>query len=134
MRHRHARKHRQSCGLGHIKTRLSALVREHRASPLGLYRHRHDRKHHRPRGIGTRLSDLSTGQRAKIIRVGGRGRVRRRFMEMGLVNGETIRVERVAPLGDPVEFFVKGYHVSLRRNDAQHIQVRLMADESGDSV
>ncbi len=100
-------------------------------------RHRHAKRHHQPCGIGhngTRLSDLSPGQRAKIIRVGGRGRARRRFMEMGLVNGETILVERVAPLGDPVEFFVKGYHISLRRNDAQHIQVRLVADESGDSV
>ncbi|MGD9099026.1 MAG: ferrous iron transport protein A [Anaerolineae bacterium] len=99
-------------------------------------RHRHRRKHHRPHGIrhfrGTRLSDLSPGQRAKIVKVGGHGRVRRRFMEMGLVRGETILVERVAPLGDPVEFFVKGYHLSLRRDDARYIQVRLLADESGD--
>jgi Fe2+ transport system protein FeoA len=78
------------------------------------------------------LSDLSPGQRAKIVKVGGHGRVRRRFMEMGLVRGETILVERVAPLGDPVEFFVKGYHLSLRRDDARYIQVRLLADESGD--
>ena len=89
---------------------------------------------HCVRRNGTQLSELAPGQRAKIVRVGGRGRARRRFMEMGLVRGETILVERVAPLGDPVEFFVKGYHLSLRRNDAQHIQVRLLADEPGDDV
>jgi ferrous iron transport protein A len=79
-------------------------------------------------GAGLRLSDLEPGQRAKIVRVGGFGRARRRFMEMGLVCGETIAVERVAPLGDPVEFLVKGYHLSLRRRDACHIEVRMVAN------
>jgi ferrous iron transport protein A len=51
-------------------------------------------------------------------------------MEMGLVRGETILVERVAPLGDPVEFLVKGYHLSLRRSDAQHIEVEMLSDAS----
>ena len=78
-----------------------------------------------------RLSDLEPGQRARIISVGGHGRARRRLMEMGLVRGETILVERVAPLGDPVEFFVKGYHVSLRRDVAQHIEVQMLADKPG---
>ena len=78
-----------------------------------------------------RLSDLKPGQRARILRVGGRGRARRRFMEMGLVSGETVLVERVAPLGDPVEFFVKGYHVSLRRDDAWHIEVRILGKDPG---
>jgi ferrous iron transport protein A len=52
-------------------------------------------------------------------------------MEMGLVSGETILVERVAPLGDPVEFFIKGYHLSLRRTDAQHIEVQMLKDVTG---
>jgi Fe2+ transport system protein FeoA len=52
-------------------------------------------------------------------------------MEMGLVRGETILVERVAPLGDPVEFFVKGYHLSLRRDDAQHVEVQELTDDAG---
>jgi len=52
-------------------------------------------------------------------------------MEMGLVSGETVLVERVAPLGDPVEFFVKGYHVSLRRDDAWHIEVRILGKDPG---
>ncbi len=100
-------------------------------------RHRNGKRQHHSHCIrrnGTQLSELAPGQRAKIVKVGGRGRARRRFMEMGLVSGETILVERVAPLGDPVEFFVKGYHLSLRRNDAQHIQVHLLADEPGDDV
>jgi ferrous iron transport protein A len=50
---------------------------------------------------------------------------------MGLVSGETIWVERVAPLGDPVEFFVKGYHLSLRRDDAQHIEVEMLDEAVG---
>jgi ferrous iron transport protein A len=100
-------------------------------------RHRHGRRHqHRHRlhdngRTGARLSDLVPGQRARIVRVGGRGRARRRLMEMGLVKGETVLVERVAPLGDPVEFLVKGYHLSLRRSDAQHIEVQMLADTPG---
>jgi Fe2+ transport system protein FeoA len=52
-------------------------------------------------------------------------------MEMGLVSGETILVERVAPLGDPVEFLVKGYHLSLRRDDAQYIEVQTLDTNAG---
>ena len=97
-------------------------------------RRRKCQRRHRRYGVrlgGVRLSDLEPGQRATIVRVGGRGRSRRRFMEMGLVTGETILVERVAPLGDPVEFFVKGYHLSLRRDDAQHIEVQMLGEEPG---
>jgi len=93
---------------------------------------RHEAHGHRDHLV--RLSDLSPGQQAKIVRVGGHGRARRRFMEMGLVRGETILVERLAPLGDPIEFFVKGYHVSLRRKDAQHVQVEVLDDDQGDKV
>jgi ferrous iron transport protein A len=96
------------------------------------FRHRRKRQgrqcHHGLQHLDVRLSDLSPGQRARIVRVGGHGRVRRRFMEMGLVNGETVLVERVAPLGDPVEFFIKGYHLSLRRSDAQHIRVEAVGE------
>lgn len=69
------------------------------------------------------LSHLKPGQRATIVRVGGHKRCRRRYMEMGLVRGEHVVVKRVAPLGDPVEYTVKGYHLSLRRDDANHILV-----------
>jgi ferrous iron transport protein A len=69
------------------------------------------------------LSELEPGEKAHIVRVRGFGPMRRRFMEMGLVPGEKIVVERVAPLGDPIEFLVKGYHLSLRRREARHIKV-----------
>ena len=71
------------------------------------------------------LNQLSPGQSGKIVRVGGRTAIRRRLLEMGLVRGETIVVERVAPLGDPVEFTIKGYHLSLRRQDTANIEVEL---------
>jgi Fe2+ transport system protein FeoA len=94
-------------------------------------KHRHRRCTHGTARDGARLSDLVPGQRAKIIRVGGHGRARRRFMEMGLVSGETVLVERVAPLGDPVEFLIKGYHLSLRRDDAQYIEVQMLDADAG---
>jgi Fe2+ transport system protein FeoA len=74
----------------------------------------------------TFLNQLQPGQAATIVRVGGHGPLRRRCMEMGLVRGETVRVERVAPLGDPVAYRVKGYRLSLRREEAGHIQVTLI--------
>ena len=58
---------------------------------------------------------LQPGQRATILRINGAGTLRRRFIEMGIVKGETILIERNAPLGDPVEYFIKGYHLALRR-------------------
>ena len=69
------------------------------------------------------LSALRPGQRATIVHVGGHGPIRRRYVEMGIVKGETVQVERVAPLGDPVEYVVKGYHLSLRREEAGQIMV-----------
>jgi ferrous iron transport protein A len=71
------------------------------------------------------LNQVNPGQIATIVRVGGRATARRRLLEMGLVRGETIMVNRVAPLGDPVEFTIKGYHLSLRRHDAANIEVQL---------
>lgn len=73
----------------------------------------------------TFLNQLRPGQEATIVRVGGQGALRRRYMEMGLVRGETVRVERVAPLGDPVAYCIKGYRLSLRCEEAGQIQVRL---------
>lgn len=75
------------------------------------------------------LSELRPGQQAAIVRVGGNGQARRRYLEMGFVRGESVRVERVAPLGDPIEYRVKGYHISLRRADAQNILVERTSQE-----
>ena len=68
---------------------------------------------------------LQPGQRATILRINGAGTLRRRFIEMGIVKGETILIERNAPLGDPVEYFIKGYHLALRREEAAQIEVSL---------
>lgn len=71
------------------------------------------------------LNQLQPGQVAVIVSVGGQAGLRRRYMEMGLVRGETVRVERVAPLGDPVAYSIKGYRLALRREEASQIQVAL---------
>ena len=71
------------------------------------------------------LRDINPGQSATIVRVGGASALRRRIVEMGYVPGEVIHVERVAPLGDPVAFRIKGYRLSLRREEAAVIEVTL---------
>lgn len=71
------------------------------------------------------LDRLTIGQRGVIVKVGGERRLRHRLLEMGVVPGETIAVKRVAPLGDPVELIIKGYHLSLRRSEASQILVEL---------
>ncbi len=72
------------------------------------------------------LSKLKSGQRAVVVRVGGAKQVKRRMMDMGMVPGSEVKVIRVAPFGDPVEFSVKGYSLSLRKSEAEQIQVELM--------
>lgn len=71
------------------------------------------------------LTLLQPGQSGVISRVNGNGALRRRFIEMGIVKGETILMERVAPLGDPVAYLVKGYRLALRREEAAQIEVFL---------
>jgi ferrous iron transport protein A len=69
------------------------------------------------------LSDLNVGESGNIVRVGLRGRARRRLLEMGFVAGERVRLERVAPLGDPLAVRLKGYQLALRKADAERIWV-----------
>ncbi len=71
------------------------------------------------------LHKLSAGQRGVVVRVGGKGPARRRMMDMGLVPGSEVEVVRVAPLGDPIEFTVKGYSLSLRKSEAKVIEVEV---------
>jgi len=70
-----------------------------------------------------RLSDLKPGQTGTVVRVEGDKLVRRRMMDMGMVRGTDVLVKRVAPLGDPIEFVVRGYNLSLRKTEAQAIEV-----------
>lgn len=70
-----------------------------------------------------RLSEMKAGQTAVITRIGGAGLLRRRILEMGIVKGTEVYVEKYAPLKDPMELIVKGYHVSLRVEEAAQIDV-----------
>lgn len=69
------------------------------------------------------LSEMREGQTATIDRIGGNGALRRRILEMGIVKGAEVCVEKYAPLKDPLELIVKGYHVSLRVGEAAQITV-----------
>lgn len=71
------------------------------------------------------LSELKKGQEAIIVKVGGEGAVKRRMMDMGVVPGSAISVIRVAPFGDPTEYSIKGYSLSLRKSEAVEILVEL---------
>jgi Fe2+ transport system protein FeoA len=72
------------------------------------------------------LSQLREGQSAVIDRVGGNGALRRRLHEMGILKGTQVHVEKYAPLKDPLEMIVKGYHVSLRVEEAAQITVSIV--------
>lgn len=69
------------------------------------------------------LKDVKVGETVTIKEVTGTGPVKRRIMDMGLTKGQSVYVRKVAPLGDPVEITVRGYELSLRKADAQMIEV-----------
>lgn len=69
------------------------------------------------------LRDIKIGSTAKVVRVSGEGALRRRIMDMGITRGVEIRVRKVAPLGDPLEITVRGYELTLRKDDAEMIEV-----------
>ncbi|MCP4902669.1 MAG: metal-dependent transcriptional regulator, partial [bacterium] len=73
----------------------------------------------------TTLADLEAGQQATVKRVQGEGTLRRRLMDLGLIAGTPVTMERSAPLGDPLEILVRGTHLSLRRQEATAVQVDL---------
>ena len=72
------------------------------------------------------LKDLKPGQKGKVTKIGMRGETHRRLVEMGVTTGAVVEVERVAPLGDPVEIKVKGYHLSLRKDEAAGVKVEVL--------
>lgn len=69
------------------------------------------------------LKDVKIGEGAKIVKLHGEGATRRRIMDMGLTKGTEVNVRKVAPLGDPIEITVRGYELSLRKADAENIEV-----------
>ncbi len=69
------------------------------------------------------LKDIKVGDNTTVVKLNGQGAVRRRIMDMGITKGVKIHVCKVAPLGDPIEIKVRGYQLSLRKDDAQMIEV-----------
>ncbi|MGI6205913.1 MAG: FeoA family protein [Anaerovoracaceae bacterium] len=70
------------------------------------------------------LRDVNVGETVSVVKLNGSGPVKRRIMDMGLTKGTEIYVRKVAPLGDPVELTVRGYELSVRKDDAGLIEVR----------
>lgn len=69
------------------------------------------------------LSEVKVGETAAVAKLHGQGPVKRRIMDMGITKGVEIHVRKVAPLGDPMELSVRGYELSIRKADAEMIQV-----------
>ena len=69
------------------------------------------------------LRTTPVGKTVKVVRLYGEGAVRRRIMDMGLTKGERITIRKIAPLGDPIEITVRGYELSIRKADADMIEV-----------
>ncbi|MEZ3505258.1 MAG: ferrous iron transport protein A [Lachnospiraceae bacterium] len=70
------------------------------------------------------LREAAVGSRVAVVKLHGEGAVKRRIMDMGITKGTEVYVRKVAPLGDPVEVTVRGYELSLRKEDAQMIEVQ----------
>ena len=72
------------------------------------------------------LREVKVGQTAKVTKLTGTGPVKRRIMDMGITKGQLIHVRKVAPLGDPMEVTVRNYELSVRKADAEMIEVELV--------
>ena len=69
------------------------------------------------------LKDARVGETVKVVKLTGEGAVKRRIMDMGITKGVEVHIRKVAPLGDPVEVTVRGYELSLRKADAEMVEV-----------
>ncbi|MBQ2974492.1 MAG: ferrous iron transport protein A [Clostridia bacterium] len=69
------------------------------------------------------LRDVKIGKTAKVVKLHGEGALKRRIMDMGITKGVEVFVRKVAPLGDPLEISVRGYELSIRKGDAEMIEV-----------
>ena len=74
------------------------------------------------------LREVQVGQSAKVVKLHGTGPIKRRIMDMGITKGQVIHVIRVAPLGDPMEITVRNYELSVRKADAEMIEVELVEE------
>ena len=73
----------------------------------------------------TNLKEIKIGSTCKVMKLHGEGAVKRRIMDMGITKGVEVYVRKVAPLGDPIEVTVRGYELSLRKADAEMIEVEV---------
>ena len=69
------------------------------------------------------LKQVKIGETVKVVKLHGAGAVKRRIMDMGITKGVSVYVRKVAPLGDPIEVTVRGYELSIRKNDAEMIEI-----------
>lgn len=70
------------------------------------------------------LDDLKIGQSGIIAQVGGEGALRVRLLDMGLIPGTKVQLQKVAPMGDPIQIYLRGYELTIRREDARKIDLR----------
>lgn len=73
------------------------------------------------------LKDVKPGHVARVVALTGKGALKRRIMDMGITKGTNIKVVKVAPLGDPIQLRVRGYELSIRKDDAASIDVEQIA-------
>ncbi|MBO8128362.1 MAG: metal-dependent transcriptional regulator [Peptococcaceae bacterium] len=114
---------KDACEMEHVVSsqtmdRLVAFLESKRYIPIGEANVQETEKSPK------RLDELAVGKRAKVVSVNATGAFRRRLLEIGITPGTEIVIEGVAPLGDPVEVNVKGYHLSLRKSEAACILVQ----------
>ena len=74
-------------------------------------------------GVMRTLSQVKVGETARVVKLHGEGALKRRIMDMGITKGVELYIRKVAPLGDPMEIAVRGYELSLRRADAEMVEV-----------
>ncbi len=75
------------------------------------------------------LNEVKVGEKATVVRLTGEGAVKRRIMDMGLTKGTAVTVVKVAPIGDPIELDVRGYSLSIRKDEAAMVEVRMKTFE-----
>lgn len=71
------------------------------------------------------LREVKVGATVRVVRLHGEGALKRRIMDMGITKGVSVKVRKVAPLGDPIELTVRGYELSIRKADAEMIEVEI---------
>ncbi len=69
------------------------------------------------------LKEVEVGSTVKVKKINGKGATKKRIMDMGLIRGVEVKVEKVAPLGDPIELILRGYSLSIRKAEAEQIEV-----------